>query len=64
MQIVIDFIPCDEKFPLEIDWDQLDWCLSCLWEVCFKKQQQTLYRTMHTITNTLQPPHSCGLDNH
>ena len=50
MQIVIDFIPCDEKFPLEIDWDQLDSCQSCLWEVCFWKQQQTLYSTMHMNT--------------
>ena len=62
MQIVIECTPCDETFPLEIDWDQLDWCLACLWEVCFLKQKQTLYSTMHT--NTLQLPHSCGLDNH
>ena len=50
MQIVIDFIPCDEKFPLEIDLDQLDSCQSYLWEVCFWKQQQTLYSTMHMNT--------------
>ena len=56
MQIVIDFIPCDKKFPLEIDWDQLDSYQSCLWEVFLETATNSLQHNEYEYSLTLQPP--------
>ena len=61
MQIVIDFIPYDEKFPLEIDWGQLDLSVGGLF---LETATNSLQHNAYEYSLTLQPPYPCGLDNH